>query len=280
MMKLSLIFLLLFSLQAVAQKQTKMEKSIIKTQIGEIAIYQNKVNHIETPVIFLHGVYFDHNLWEYQMNNFTDRTVIALDMPLHGESKTNIKKNWTLDDCANMLLEILDSLQVEKVIAIGHSWGSMTILRAANKNPNRFESLGLCNMPFKETPKSEKRKFRLLHTLLLFRKLYMTQAGKSLMASESLESNPELLQKLITPMSKLTNKQIRQTDKAVIINSYDSTPFINNLTIPVIALVGEEDYVGLPPVNETVVVKGGHVSPLEVPEEVNKLISKLTKLAD
>jgi len=91
-MKLSLIFLLLFSLQAVAQKQTKMEKSIIKTQIGEIAIYQNKVNHIETPVIFLHGVYFDHNLWEYQMNNITDRTVIAIDMPLHGESKTNIKK--------------------------------------------------------------------------------------------------------------------------------------------------------------------------------------------
>jgi hypothetical protein len=54
-MKLSFIFLLLFSLQAVAQKQTKMVKSIIKTQIGEIAIYQNKVNHIETPIIFLQG---------------------------------------------------------------------------------------------------------------------------------------------------------------------------------------------------------------------------------
>jgi 3-oxoadipate enol-lactonase len=124
------------------------------------------------------------------MNNITDRTVIAIDMPLHGESKTNIKKNWTLDDCANMLLEILDSLQVEKVIAIGHTWGSMTILRAANKNHNRFESLGLCNMPFKETPKSEKRKFKLLHTFLPFRKLYMTQAGKSLMASESSENQP------------------------------------------------------------------------------------------
>jgi 3-oxoadipate enol-lactonase len=56
-------------------------------------------------------------------------------MPLHGHSRENIRPNWTLNDCADMLIEILDSLHIPRVIAIGHSWGSMTILRAAHKHP-------------------------------------------------------------------------------------------------------------------------------------------------
>lgn len=251
---------------------------MVQTSIGQIAVFQKQTELKNTPIIFLHGVYFDHNLWANQMQKITDRPMYAVDMPLHGESKTNIKKNWTLDDCATMLLEILDTLKLGKVIAVGHSWGSMTILRAANKSPDKFESIGFCNMPFKEATKSEKRKIKLQHSGLLFRSFYMKQAGKSLMALQSLKTNPELIQKLILPMSKLSNKEIKDTDKAVRIDAKDATDLIHNLTVPVIALVGEEDYVGKPPIKETIVVKGGHVSPLEAPNEVNKLISNLIKL--
>lgn len=267
-----------YSTQAKITKQ--MEKKIIQTQVGQIAVFHKQFENKNTPIIFLHGVYFDHHLWDNQVSEVTDRPVIALDMPFHGESKTNIKNDWTLDDCANMLLEILDSLKIDKVIAVGHSWGSMTILRAATKNPNRFSDIGFCNMPFKEPTKKEVRNIKLQHTAMIFRNFYMKQAGKSLMSRQSLANNPELLQKLITPMSKLTNREIKYTDKAVRIEAKDVTHLITKLTIPVIALVGEEDYVGIPPIKETTIVKGGHVSPIEVPEEVNKLISKLIKLAD
>ena len=211
-------------------------------------------------------------------SEINDRPVIAIDMPLHGESK-NIKTDWNLDDCANMLLEILDSLK-NKVIAVGHSWESMTILRAAGKNQDRFSALGLCNMPFKEASKYEKRTIRLQHMALIFRRFYMKQAGKAVMGKESLVHNPDLLQKLITPMSKLTNKEIKYTNKAVRIDAKDTKHLIKYLTIPIIALVGEEDYVGILPIKETITAKGGHVSPLETPSEVHIMISRLTKLTD
>lgn len=257
-----------------------MEKKVIQTQIGQIAVFHKQSESKNTPIIFLHGVYFDHNLWENQIGALSDRPVFAIDMPMHGESKTNIKNDWNLDNCAEMLLEILDSLKINKVIAVGHSWGSMTILRAANKNPDRFLALGLCNMPFKEPIKKEVRNMKFQHSAMVFRKFYMKQAGKSLMGKESIAKNPDLLDKLITPMSKLTNKEIKFTDKAVRIEAKDATHLITTLAMPVFALVGEEDYVGLPPIKETTIVKGGHVSPLEVSDEVNKLISKLTRLAD
>lgn len=262
-----------------AQTTVKMERTFINTSIGQIAVFHKQTDYQNTPILFLHGVFFDHHLWDNQIDNITDRPVYAVDMPMHGESKRNIKVNWTLDDCSNMLLEIIDSLQLKKVIAVGHSWGSMTILRAANKNFNKFEAVGLCNMPFKEASAKEKRIIKMQQSGLIFKSFYMKQAAKALMAKESRDKNPELIGKLTTPMSKLTKKEIKYTNKAVRIDAKDATQFINSLRIPAIALVGKGDYVGIPPIDETKIVEGGHVSPLEVPSEVNALIRKICKLA-
>ncbi len=266
-----------------AAKRTKlkiMTKTFIHTRIGLIAVHLKLAETGKIPVLFLHGVYFDHRLWEYQIEQIHDRTVIALDMPLHGESRSSIKNNWDLNDCADMLLEVLDHLNIEKVIAVGHSWGSMTIVRACHKQPERFAALGLCNMPFKALSKMEMLSIRLQHTAMLFRNFYIKQAGNALMGKESLEQNPQLMQKLLTAMEKLSNKEIRYTDKAVRIEAKDATPILQSLGVPAIALTGEEDYVGVPPVAQTIMVKGGHVSPLEAPKEVNNMIGTLTGWAD
>ncbi len=274
---LTLLLLGIVTYSVKAQTIEKMEKININTNIGQIAVFHKQTDYQNTPVIFLHGVFFDHHLWDNQIDTITDRLVYAVDMPMHGESKTNIKNNWTLDDCADMLLEMIDSLKLKKVIAVGHSWGSMTILRAANKNPDKFEAVGLCNMPFKEASAKEKRIIKLQQSALFFKSFYMKQAAKALMAKESRDKNPGLIKKLTTPMSKLSKKEIKYTNKAVRIDAKDATQLINSLRIPVFALVGEQDYVGIPPIKETKVVKGGHVSPLEVPDDVNKLIIDLTE---
>lgn len=280
-MKTCLLTLALSLMLTSTKAQPKqMEMRLIKTKIGDIAVFHKQVNYEKTPIIFLHGVYFDHNLWENQISEIKDRSVIAIDMPMHGESKKNIKPDWDLADCADMIIEILDSLKIEKAIAIGHSWGSMSILRAADKNPHRFPALGLCNMPFKEASDSEKRKIRLQHSALIFRNFYMKQAAKALMGKNSLSNDPQLLTKLINPMSKLTGKEIKYTDKAVRINAKDVSQLIKNLNVPSIALVGEDDYAGIPPLKDTIIVKGGHISPLEAPKEVTGLIHKLIRLSE
>lgn len=178
-----------------------------------------------------------------------------------------------------MLIEILDYLKLEKVIAVGHTWGSMTILRAATKNPDRFAAIGLCNMPFKAASSMEKLTIRLQHSAIIFRQLYMNQAAKTLMGKDSLKDNPGLIGKLKRPMSILNNSQIIYTDKAVRIDAEDASDLIRSLKVPVKALVGKSDYVGLPPIPDVGVVNGGHVSPLEAPEEVNNLIAELIRLS-
>ena len=251
------------------------QSTFIHTKIGKIAIHKTERTSNNLPIILLHGVYFDHHLWDEQLKQIKDRTVIAIDMPLHGESREIINADWSLNDCADMLIEILDSLKISKVIAVGHSWGSMTILRAANKYPQRFESIGLCNMPFEAASPKQKRTFKLQHMMLIFRKFYTKQAAKSLYGKSSLKQNPDLLKQLQRSMNILSIKDIKQTDKKVIIDAADASSLILSLKVKAIALKGKEDYVPTAPNIETIIVEGGHISPLEQPNEVSELIKKL-----
>jgi pimeloyl-ACP methyl ester carboxylesterase len=249
---------------------------MIHTNLGKIAVYPKLVESDKTPIIFLHGVYFDHHLWNEVINSIQDRSTFSVDMPFHGLSKEITKTDWTLNDCADMLIEILDSLKITKVIAVGHSWGSMTILRAASEQPARFESVLLCNMPFLAATKKQKLTFGLQHSMLRFRNFYTNQAAKALFGKTSLKENPSLIDQLKRPMNLLSKAQIKQTDKAVIGEAEDATELIKNLKVRAVALKGVEDYVPAPPNIETIIITGGHISPLEQPHKVISLVRKLS----
>jgi 3-oxoadipate enol-lactonase len=248
---------------------------MIHTNLGKIAVYPKLVDSDKTPIIFLHGVYFDHHLWDEVIDSIQDRTTYSVDMPFHGLSKEITKTDWTLNDCADMLLEILDSLKITKVIAVGHSWGSMTILRAASKQPERFESVLLCNMPFLVATKKQKLTFGLQHSMLIFRNFYTKQAAKALFGKTSLKENPSLVNDLKRTMNLLSNAQIKHTDKAVIADADDASELIKNLKVRALALKGIEDYVPAPPNIETLIIGGGHISPLEQPHEILSIFNSL-----
>lgn len=250
----------------------KESTTLVKTNIGEIAVFQRLADSDKTPIIFLHGVYFDHHLWDAAIESIKDRNIITLDMPMHGISKELTKDDWTLDDCAEMLIEILHGLQLPKVIAIGHSWGSMTIVRAANKNPELFSAIGLCNMPFMAASKGKKLTLSIQHAMLPFRNFYTQQAAKALFGKSSLNENTSLTSQLRRTMNLLTIPQIKHTDRAVIANAENTTALIKTLKVKALALKGEEDYVPAPPYLETIIVKGGHVSPIENPDGVIEFV--------
>lgn len=156
----------------------------IDTNIGKIAVYKNIVDGT-IPIVFLHGVYYDHNLWNYQVDRLRCYTTISIDMPLHGFSKYISKNDWNLQDCADMILEVLDTMKYKEFIAVVHSWGSMTILRTAAKNNQKFKSLVLRNMSVTKGKLKSKLKFNLQHLLLPFLNFYTKQVTKAMFSQEN-----------------------------------------------------------------------------------------------
>jgi pimeloyl-ACP methyl ester carboxylesterase len=253
-----------------------METKQVNTSIGEISVTINKEDG-SIPIIFLHGVYYDHHLWNFHVNRITTHTTIAIDMPLHGKSKGITKSDWTIEDCGIMLIDILDSIEIEKCYAIGHSWGSMTILRAASHHPERFAGVGLCNMPLKAGSLFARVQFGFQHTMLSFRKFYSRQVSNAMFGTEAKERDPEIVDYLEQTLSKLSNKEIRKTDKEVITNVNSGFPYLDKLTVPAITLKGKNDYVPTTENIEMMIVDGKHTSPLEQAEKVMELIMKVVK---
>ncbi len=249
------------------------KKVMVNTLLGAIHIEMN-IREGTTPIVFLHGIYFNRRLWDYQIAEITDRTVIAIDLPHHGEN-TDTPAKWNLQDCAVMLLEILDELHIPRVMAIGHSWGSMIILRAAANAPDRFTAIGLCNMPLSRGSILKLPAYYFISWLLPFRSFYAKQVAKVQFAIDSLKSHPALVERLKNDMDKLSHSEIRQVDIAVRILQDDGFRFVNQLKMPSLVLKGESDYVPSPPGIESTIVRGGHVSPLEAPEAVTAFIRQV-----
>ena len=56
----------------------------------------------------------------------------------------------------------------------------------------------------------------------------------------------------------------------------DASKLIENLKVRALALKGIEDYMSAPSSIETIIIGGGHISPLEKPDEILSLVKKIS----
>jgi pimeloyl-ACP methyl ester carboxylesterase len=232
----------------------------------------------DLPIVFMHGVFLDKTLWTAFGPEVTGRTHVYIDMPAHGASG-NVGRDWHLDECVEMLLTVLDEINVSRCIVIGHSWGSMTALRAAIRAPSRFAALGLFNMPFTRNEGLGRLGFRLQKLLTVFPRFYARQAARSLYTESALKAHPEYSAAMQDRLSARPPKEISRVIDAVLLNPGDGTNLLKELTVPTLAVVGQSDYVGEPPGLNVTVVPGGHISPHEAPEETRAALKHIVLLA-
>jgi len=250
-----------------------MEEKTIATNLGDISVAIDD-RGTRVPIIFMHGVFLDKSLWFEASKELPEVTRIYIDMPAHGSS-SDVENDWVLEDCVDMLIQIIDELKLDTCFLVGHSWGSMIAVRAATKYPERFEALGLCNMPYRKTTGLRRLAFVFQKMALFFPKFYAKQAAKSLYSKELLRNRPELSIQMQEKLSKRSPKEISRVIDAVILMPDDASQLINELRVPALAVVGREDYVGKPPSLETWTVPGGHISPHESVEKVRDAIIKV-----
>ena len=254
-----------------------MNELLIKTNLGRISVVLDD-GTTDMPIIYLHGVFLDKTLWTQVSSPAKGRMQVFVDMPAHGNSD-NVGHDWSLNDCVEMLIRIMDELTVQRCVVIGHSWGSMTALQAAIQFPDRFAALGLFNMPFKRTKGLSRITFALQKRMAIFPAFFAKQAAMALYSPILLEKRPELIAQMQARLSKRPAREIARTIEAVILKAQDAVSLIQNLQVPAMAVIVETDYVGIPPKLEVITVPGGHISPLEAEEDARNVIKRVLDLA-
>ena len=110
----------------------------------------NKKNSI--PLVFIHGVGLDHQMWDKQVNYLNEFSILTYDLLGHGKTPCN-KDELSLKDFSNQLLEILDYLKIEKINLVGFSLGSLIALDFSARYQKKLEKLILIGTTYKRSDK-------------------------------------------------------------------------------------------------------------------------------
>lgn len=90
-----------------------------------------------TPaLVFVHGGYCTHDDFHAQVDALKDRyTVVTLDLRAHGQS-SGTPGEWSAEDAARDVEDLVDELGIGPVVLIGHSLGTRVVLQAAADRPD------------------------------------------------------------------------------------------------------------------------------------------------
>lgn len=93
------------------------------------------------PILLLHATGFHARCWTQVVKQLPGRDIYAVDLRYHGRSGKTGTPNWL--EMAADIEQLIDTLDLPDLIAVGHSIGGYLTVTAAARQPGRFRHLVL-----------------------------------------------------------------------------------------------------------------------------------------
>ena len=230
------------------------------------------------PIVFIHGVGLDHNIWDPQINEF-DNTVLIYDILGHGRTPLN-KEKISFDDFSDQIIDLIDELKFSKIHLIGFSIGSLIARNFATRFSDRLKSLTLLCSIFNRSDNEQK---------IVNERFEQTKKDKKLTKDalnrwfnkDFIEKNPLISDKIF---SILNNNNMDNFIKvySLFVNHKDNEKF-ENINVKTLVITGEGDVGSTPEMSDNLSKKiknsevkiipvGKHLCSIECSYDVNNAI--------
>ena len=202
--------------------------------------YYSFIDNNTTPLVFVHGVGLDHQMWEPQTNSLKEYSIITYDLLGHGKTPFN-KEEITLDDFSKQLLSVLDFLKVDKCNLVGFSLGSLIALDFASKFQSRLKSLTVIGTTYKRTDNERALVVDRFNQAKL-NKPISKQALKRWFSDEYLKTHPEVYNQFM----KILNKEPKEHSNflkayKLFAYHYDNLEMIKRISTKTLIMTGADD---------------------------------------
>ncbi|MCP4521616.1 MAG: alpha/beta hydrolase [Cytophagales bacterium] len=232
-------------------------------------------------VTFIHGAGGSKSIWFPQIRAFKQEfNVLLIDLRGHGNSKKveNEDIKYTFDVVTNDIVEVLDHLKIEKSHFVGISLGTILIRCLVEQRPDLVESMIMGGAILKLNIRS-----KILMNLGNFFKsvlpyMYLYKLFAFVIMPKANHKKSRIL--FVNEAKKLCQKEfLRWYQLTSTINPLLRFFNLNEVSIPTLYIMGEQDYMFLPFIKELVtkrssaqlhIIKNcGHVVNVEQPTEFN-----------
>ena len=251
--------------------------------MGAIATNRGLIDIVEvgggdrTPILFLHGVGSDKNVWAPQLGHFKrQRRAVALSYPGYGESA--FVEGATRDDYAAAVLATMNELAIDRAHICGLSLGGVVAIAIHAAAPERCASLIIADS-FAVHPDGQgifDRSENASRTIGM-RALAEARAGALLGSG----AGPSIHREVIDTMSAIDPAAYVIGARAVWLA--DQRNRARKIDVPTLVLVGGEDVITPPALSEQlaalipgakleIIAGAGHLANLEQPLAFNTAI--------
>jgi 3-oxoadipate enol-lactonase len=243
-------------------------------------------------VVLWHSFLCDHTMWNAQVDGLKDKyRLIVMDGPGHGLS-AQPPETFVLADCVPATLDVLDAAGVQRAAIAGISWGGLVAMDLAIRAPARVSGLAL----FSTSADAEGLLSRAQNGIL-------ARIAKRYGIVKPLE--PVMLSSLFSPgfprrrpdVCRTLLRDIRAADRTALFRVMTAitrrSSFIDalpSIRVPTLVVSSTADRITRPicgdriaeriPGAQSARLPGcGHMSPLEEPEKVTRLLEDFLPVA-
>jgi pimeloyl-ACP methyl ester carboxylesterase len=135
----------------------------VLTRLGPLAVRRHEGSG--PWLVLWHSLFLDGRSWDRVLPALTRlRSVLVIDGPCHGDSPGPMRR-FSLDECADAALEVLDHFGVSCTDWIGNAWGGHVGAVLAARHPSRITRLVAISSPMQALRPAERLRLGLLATI-------------------------------------------------------------------------------------------------------------------
>jgi pimeloyl-ACP methyl ester carboxylesterase len=234
-------------------------------------------------LVLIHGFCEDASMWAEFMQPFlADYQVITMDLP--GFGKSEVQAKHTILNYAEAVKTVLDCLNIQNCVMIGHSMGGYTALAFAELYPNYLKGLGLFHShPFADSEEKKKNRKKTIQFIQKHGNApFLGQMIPSLFTNHFAKANKNLVDKMIDDATAYPESGIIGALEAMI-NRPNCAAVLENIDVPVLLIVGKEDEAvpyssslemsSLAKVTDLQIIENiGHIGMFEAKEKTQKIV--------
>ena len=241
-----------------------------------------KINE-KNPVVFIHGVGLNKEIWEPQINFFKDYNTLAYDLLGHGDTPLN-KTGVNLEDFSEQLFNLISELNFNKIHLIGFSLGAIIARYFAYKHSNKLNSLIIHGSIYKRNENQKRVVLNRFNVAKMNKPTSRHTALRRWLSGEFIKKNPEIYKSIYSLLEKNNHKDFLKIYE-IFIHYEDDDNMIKKINVNTLITTGENDVGSTPEMarNLSKVIKGSkfieikkgkHLCSIECADDVNIIFKK------
>ena len=242
----------------------------------------NKINK-DNPIVFIHGVGLNNEIWKPQINFFKKYNTLTYDLLGHG--KTPLKKSKvTFNDFSRQLLNLINELKFKKIHLVGFSLGALIARHFASKHNDRLCSLIIHGSVYKRTEEQRRVVINRFNVAKLNRPASKRSALTRWLTEEYISKNPETYNEIYSMLENNNNKNYLKSYE-LFTHYNDDDDMIKKIKVNTLITTGEHDVRSTPEMSRNLnkaiknskfleIKKGKHLCSIECADNVNIIFKK------